>query len=86
MFDEETWREFDFRCDGGGGCIMVEKVAGCVVIWDSKNPHAPRQVYSKKEYADFRRRVRYDTRSRTALRFMASLLHLVVMGLRHIAH
>lgn len=49
--------EFDFRCDGGG-CVIVERVAGAVVIRDSKNPYQPGLVFSRKEYADFRRRVR----------------------------
>ncbi|WP_433332029.1 DUF397 domain-containing protein [Spirillospora sp. CA-294931] len=49
--------EFDFRCDGGG-CVIVERVAGAVVIRDSKNPFQPGLVFSRKEYADFRRRVR----------------------------
>lgn len=49
--------EFDFRCDGGG-CVIVERVAGAVVIRDSKNPYQAGLVFSRKEYADFRRRVR----------------------------
>lgn len=49
--------EFDFRCNGGG-CVIVERIAGAIVIRDSKNPYQPGLVFSRKEYADFRRRVR----------------------------
>ena len=85
MATNEIWREFEFQCNGGAGCVMVEKVAGCIVIWDSKNPYSPRLVFSKKEYADFRRRVRDDAWPRRVLRFMTSLLRLIVIGLRQIA-
>lgn len=85
MTENHTWREFEFKCSGGGGCVMVEKIAGAITIWDSKNPYGPRLVFSKKEYADFRRRVRDSAWPRTALRFMTSLFRMVALGLRQIA-
>ena len=56
MIESEAWKEFDFQC-GGGACVIVEKTAGSVVIRDSKNPALPGLVFTKREYADFRRRV-----------------------------
>jgi Domain of unknown function (DUF397) len=85
MTKNGIWREFEFRCDGGAGCVMVERVAGCILIWDSKNPHGPRLVFSKKEYADFRRRVRDRAWPRAALRFMTSLIRLVSFGVHQLA-
>ena len=83
MSDKETWRELTYVCNGGGGCVMVEKKAGCVLIWDSKNPHGPRLVFSKKEYAEFRRRVRGDFWPRMVLRFIACLVWSI-LGTRHV--
>jgi hypothetical protein len=57
MIDSENWPEFGLMCNGGGGCVIVERIAGAIVIRDSKNPTQPGLVFSKKEYADFRRRV-----------------------------
>jgi hypothetical protein len=56
--DEHNWPETKFACNGGAGCVIVERVAGAVVIRDSKNPYQPGLVFSRREYADFRRRVR----------------------------
>jgi hypothetical protein len=59
MIEKSIWPETEFRCNGGGGCVVVvERVAGAVVIRDSKNPYQPGLVFSRKEYVDFRRRVR----------------------------
>lgn len=66
--------EFGIRCNGGGGCIVVEHIAGAVVIRDSKNLHQPGLVFSKKEYADFRRRVLAGSWPWAALRYAASTL------------
>ncbi|MFC0039513.1 DUF397 domain-containing protein [Actinomadura rayongensis] len=57
MREASEMPEFNFRCNGGG-CVIVERIAGAVVIRDSKNPYQPGLVFSRKEYADFRRRVR----------------------------
>jgi Domain of unknown function (DUF397) len=84
MIENNTGREFELKCNGGAGCVIVEKAGGCIVIRDSKNPTQPGLVFSKKEYADFRRRVRDDTWFRAALGFMGSLLSLLVLGLRQI--
>jgi Domain of unknown function (DUF397) len=85
MIKNDMWRELEFQCNGGGGCVMVDKVAGCILIWDSKNPHGPRLVFSRKEYAAFRRRVRGDAWPRVALRFMTSLLRLATLGVQGLA-
>lgn len=84
MIENETWQEFKFRCNGGAGCVIVEKVAGCIVMRDSKNPTQPGLIFSKKEYADFRRRVRGENWPRTAQQFLTSMLRLVVVGLRQL--
>lgn len=60
MIDGTDWPETGFRCNGGG-CVIVEEVAGAVVIRDSKNPTQPGLVFSRHEYADFRRRVQGRT-------------------------
>ena len=57
MVDNEKWPEFEFACNGGGGCVIVERIAGAIVIRDSKNPTQAGLVFSKKEYAAFRRRM-----------------------------
>jgi hypothetical protein len=85
MIESENWPEFGFACNGGGGCVIVEKIAGAIVIRDSKNPAQPGLVFSKKEYADFRRRLREDTWPRVAVRFLTSLLRLATLGLRQIS-
>jgi hypothetical protein len=58
MIEKTTWPELGFRCNGPGGCVIVEHVAGAFVIRDSKNPYQPGLVFSRKEYAEFRRRVK----------------------------
>jgi hypothetical protein len=58
MSEKSIWPETEFACNGGGGCVIVERMAGAIVIRDSKNPYQPGLVFSRKEYADFRRRVR----------------------------
>ena len=55
---ENIWPELSFKCSGGGGCVIVERLAGAFVIRDSKNPYQPGLVFSAKEYAAFRRRVK----------------------------
>lgn len=69
-----SWPEFGSRCNGGGGCVIVERIAGAVVIRDSKNPYQPGLVFSRKEYADFRRRVLAASWPWAVLRYAASAL------------
>lgn len=76
MIGREAWHEFDFQCNGGS-CVIVEKVAESVVIRDSKDPALPGLVFSRREYADFRRRVQGDTWTRMALQLAVSPLRLV---------
>lgn len=74
MSEKSTWPETEYRCNGGGGCVVVERVAGAVVIRDSKNLTQPGLVFSRKEYAAFRRRVRDDSWPRVLLRLVKSAL------------
>ncbi|XVQ11132.1 DUF397 domain-containing protein [Spirillospora sp. CA-255316] len=67
--------EFEYQCNVNG-CIIVERVAGAVVIRDSKNPYQPGLVFSRREYADFRRRVRNGPALR--LRRLASWLGMML--------
>jgi hypothetical protein len=84
MIDSDNWPEFGFRCNGGGGCVIVERIAGTVVIRDSKNPAQPGLVFSKQEYAAFRRRV-VDAPWRRAWPCLAgALLRLAAAVLRFI--
>jgi hypothetical protein len=79
MTEKLIWPETGFRCNGGGGCVIVERVAGAFVIRDSKNPHQPGLVFSRKEYADFRRRVKG---SGSWLRALSGMVKIV---LRHVS-
>jgi len=78
MDTESKWPETDFACSGGGGCVIVERIAGAVVIRDSKNPYQPGLVFSRKEYADFRRRVKGGG---SRWRALAQLVRATVQGL-----
>ncbi|TDE37669.1 DUF397 domain-containing protein [Actinomadura sp. 6K520] len=86
MGKEGDWPEFRLACNGGGGCVVVEHIADAVVIRDSKNLHQPGLVFSRREYADFRRRVRGGTWPRTVLQFLASVLRTAALILRHVTH
>jgi hypothetical protein len=79
MTTSDAWPEFGFRCDVGG-CVLVEEIAGTIVIRDSKNPALPGLVFSRSEYADFRRRVRGATRPRLTRRLAAFLTSLAGIG------
>ena len=74
MSEKTIWPETEFRCNGGGGCVIVERVAGAVVIRDSKNPYQPGLVFSRKEYADFRRRVQDGSWLRLLVRLAKTAL------------
>jgi hypothetical protein len=83
MSESEAWPELDFRCNAGG-CVIVEKMAEAVVIKDSKNPALPGLVFSRREYADFRRRVQGDTWPRTALQLATFPLRQARNGWRRV--
>jgi hypothetical protein len=85
MAKEGNWPEFGFACNGGGGCVVVEHVAGAVVIRDSKNPYQPGLVFSRRECADFRRRVQGGSWPRSVLRCAVSVLRAAALILRHVA-
>jgi Domain of unknown function (DUF397) len=74
MTEMPIWPETTFKCNGGGGCVVVERVAGAVVIRDSKNPTQPGLVFSRKEYAAFRRRVRNGSWPQVMLRLVKTAL------------
>jgi hypothetical protein len=76
--DPSTWQEIGRRCDGGGGCVMVDRIAGAVVMWDSKNPYGPRLVFSRREYSQFRRAVMGDSRVRAAARVLVQFARLAL--------
>lgn len=80
--EDSNWPEFGFRCNGGGGCVIVQHIVGAVVIRDSKNPYQPGLVFSRKEYADFRRRVLADSWPQRILRYAATVLQSVTLTLR----
>jgi hypothetical protein len=84
VIDSDGWPEFRFACNGGGGCVIVERIAGAVVIRDSKNLTQPGLVFSRKEYADFRRRVQDGSTRKVVLRFAASLLRVLAAAGRFI--
>ncbi|RKS77131.1 uncharacterized protein DUF397 [Actinomadura pelletieri DSM 43383] len=77
MVETTGWPELEFVCNGGGGCVLVEVVAGAVVIRDSKNPYQAGLVFSRREYADFRRRVRGGSLPRRAVRRATRVLRRV---------
>ncbi|HUN32411.1 MAG TPA: DUF397 domain-containing protein [Trebonia sp.] len=80
MSENSRWPETEYSCDGGGGCVMVRRVAGAIVIWDSKNPYQPGLVFSRKEYAQFRSRVLGDSWPRTAVRIIAGLAKVALQA------
>ena len=77
-----NWPEFGFACNGGGGCVLVERIAGVVVIRDSKNPTQPGLVFSMREYNAFRRRVLASSWPSRMLQYAASVLRSITVILR----
>jgi hypothetical protein len=73
MYEKSIWPETEFVCNGGGGCVLVERLAGAIVLRDSKNPYQPGLVFSEREYAEFRRRVIDDSWPRLMLRMLVRL-------------
>lgn len=84
MIDSDNWPEFGFACNGGGGCVIVERIAGAIVIRDSKNPTQPGLVFSKREYAAFRRRMANPTWRRIWPWLASCLLRVTSVALRFI--
>ncbi|HEU5024680.1 MAG TPA: DUF397 domain-containing protein [Spirillospora sp.] len=85
MVETNGWPELEFACNGGGGCVIVEEMAGAVVIRDSKNPYQAGLVFSRKEYSDFRRRVHGGSRLCRVLRGAAQALRGTARALRQTA-
>jgi hypothetical protein len=82
MTEKDDWPEVGLACNGGAGCVVVERIADVIVIRDSKNPAQAGLVFGKKEYEEFRHRVRGSSRSRAILQFIASALRSVAMIVR----
>ena len=76
MSEQSIWPETEF-CNGGAGCVVVTRVGGAVVIKDSKNPYQPGLVFSRKEYAEYRRRVRGGSWPRLLLGLVKSALQVL---------
>jgi hypothetical protein len=83
MSEEFIWPETDakFACNGGGGCVIVERVADMIILRDSKNPYQPGLVFSRKEYAQFRCRVIGGGWPRLTAQLLARLVNLALQYL-----
>jgi hypothetical protein len=81
MDTESIWPETNFACSGGAGCVIVERIAGAFVIRDSKNPTQPGLVFSRSEYAAFRRRVKGGSRWRALAQLVRAAMEGLVAGL-----
>lgn len=56
MTENENWPEVNrAKCNGGGGCLVVRKIAGVYVLEDTKTGQC--LVFSRREYAAHRRQV-----------------------------
>jgi hypothetical protein len=85
MNEKPLWPEADGRAAcNGGACVIVERVAGMVILRDSKNPYQPGLVFSRGEYAAFRRRVVGDNWPRLAARLLARLSRLALEYLEYL--
>ena len=80
---EDSWPELR-RCNGGGGCVQVDNIAGCFVLRDTKNPMQPGLVFSRAEYMAFRNRLRGDSRARSTQQYAASMLRSLALILQDI--
>lgn len=80
---EDRWSELR-ACNGGGGCVLVEYIAGCYVVRDTKNPQQAGLVFSRAEWAAFRRRIQDSSSGRNMLQSVASALRSVALILRDI--
>lgn len=66
------------RCSGGGGCVIVEKLAGTFVVRDSKNPYQPGLVFSPQEWDDFLRSMTGHSRVPMVIQIAKAVLLNVV--------
>lgn len=77
MAENMNWPELRFACNGGG-CVIVRRVAGTVVITDGKNPYQPGLVFSNREYREYRRRILEESWPWTLLRLVKIALRYVM--------
>jgi hypothetical protein len=85
MNEKSVWPETDGRAAcNGGGCVIAERMAGMVILRDSKNPYQPGLVFSRKEYAAFRRRIVGDSWPRLTARLLARLAKLALECLQYL--
>lgn len=75
MIENDGWPEVNAtKCNGGGGCLVVRKVAGLYVLEDTKTRQC--LVFSKREYRSFRRQVVEGYWPRVLLRLLKQALPL----------
>lgn len=75
MIENDNWAELKpAKCNGGGGCMVVRKVAGVYVITDTKTGQC--LVFSRREYAAHRRQVLESSWPRVLLRLVQQALPL----------
>jgi len=76
MTGNENWPEVNrAKCNGGGGCLVVRKIAGVYVVTDTKTGQC--LVFSRREYAAHRRQVLESSWPRVLLRLVKQGLLLV---------
>lgn len=68
MNENDSWPEVGAKCSGGGGCMVVTKMAGVYVVRDTKTDQ--RLVFSKQEYAAHRRQILEGSWPRVLLRLV----------------
>ncbi|MGH3278113.1 MAG: hypothetical protein ACRDNW_03145 [Trebonia sp.] len=68
MNENKGWPEVGAKCSSGGGCMVVTKTAGVYVISDTKTGQC--LVFGEQEYAEHRRQILEDRRSRVLLRLL----------------
>jgi hypothetical protein len=75
MIENDSWPEVNSaKCNGGGGCLVVRKVAGLYVLEDTKTDQC--LVFSKREYRSFRRQVLEGYWPQVLLRLLKQALPL----------
>jgi hypothetical protein len=75
MIENDIWPELKAaKCNGGGGCMVVRKVAGLYVVTDTKTGQC--LVFSRREYAAHRRQVLEGSWPQVLLRLVKQALLL----------
>lgn len=75
MIDNGNWPEVNrAKCNGGGGCMVVRKIAGVYVVTDTKTGQC--LVFSRREYAAHRRQVLESSWPQALLRLVKQVLLL----------